>query len=297
MEQIKNFAVEVIGMTDEEAQSLFKEADDGNVTLKDDAIETLKQKDAKRMKEIARRTKEELKPEITAKHDEGYSKAKKEVLSKFEDDLRKKYGVESEKSGIDLIDDVVSNTKGSDDIKTHPDYLKLERSIQENYVPKDDYEKVNSDFENFKQGVEREKTISKVKNDARKVFRETNPMLSEDPTRAANQEEEFLRYFENFDYDVQEDGNHVIKKDGRRLENQNMNAVNFPEFVKKRTQDLFDIKEQNSKGGTGMDGSGGSSSTGEAWKTKDEFFKSYYKESDPDKRVKMMDKAKADGLV
>jgi len=293
MKQLKDLAVKAYNMTDEEVQSLFDKTDEGE-QLREDAVETLLKRDAESKKQIAKRIREELKPEMTSKFDEGYSKAKKESLEKFEKDLREKYGVESDKKGIDLIDDLVSMNKQSEDIKTHPDYIKLERKLQGEFIPKQDYEKVSTEFNEYKQAVARDKTISRVIEDARKIFRATNPILSSDPKRAANQESEFLKQFKGFDYELQDDGQHVIIKDGKRLENENMNAVSFPEYVKARTQDLFDIKQQGEKGGAGFTAPEGTSAN---FKTKEEFMSAYYKETDPDKRVKMMDTAKAKGIV
>ncbi len=294
MQQIKDLAVKVYGMTDDEVQSLFEKTDEGEQVLKEDAIEVLKQRDAKRMKEFARRAKEEQKPELTTKFDEGYSKAKKEVLKKFEEDLRGQFGLDSEKTGIELVQDIVSQVKESEDIKTHPEYIKLERRLQGEYIPKQKHDEIAQEFDMFKKNVERDKVIGKVIDDARKIFRETNPILSKDPKRAANQESEFLRQFRNYDYEVQEDGNHVIIKDGKRLENENMNAVGFPEFVKSRTKDLFDIQEQSEKGGAGVETPHGTSA---GFKTFEEFKTIYNRETDPAKRVKLMDAAKAKGLV
>lgn len=293
MKQIKDLAVEVYGMTDEEVQSLFDKTDDGEEVLKEDAIATLKKRDAQLKKELARRVKEEVKPELTAKHDEGYSKAKKEVLKRFEDEVREQFGIESDKTGVDLIQDAVAHLKESEDIKTHPDYIKLERQLQKEFVPKTEYEKVAGEFEQYKTAVSRDKVLGKVTEDARKIFRSSKPILSKDPARAANQEAEFLRQFRNFDYELQDDGQHVVIKDGKRLENDNMNAISFPEFVKSRTVQLFDIQEQDEKGGTGLKAPEAAST----FKNKDEFMSAYYKETDPDKRVKLMDAAKAKGIV
>ena len=293
MKQIKDLASKVFGMEDEEVQSLFEKTDDGE-TLRDDAVDLLLKRDAQIKKELAKRIKDESKPEQTAKFDEGYSKAKKEERKKFEDEVRQKFGVDSDKMGVELIEDIVSQAKGSNDIKTHPDYLKLERQIQSDYVPKSDYETVTQEYQGYKQSVEKEQTVGRVLEDARRIFREAKPVLSKDPKRAAKQEEDFLNRFRSYDYEVQDDGNHLVIKNGKRLENENMNAISFPELVKSQTVELFDIQEQETKGGAGFDTAGGSTAT---WKTTKDFYASYAKETDPTKRVQMMDTAKAKGLV
>lgn len=294
MNQIKDLAVKVFGMTDDEVQTLFEKTDEGDV-LKNDAIDLLTKRDADLKKELQKRLKDEHKVELTKKWDEAYSEAKKKERQKLEQEIKEKYGLDTDKFGVDLVDEIVSSlgTKTTD-IKTHPDYLKLERQLQSDFVPKTELEKAMSEFEGFKQTVQKEKVVGRVTEDARKIFRGLNPKLSEDAKRAANQEADFLRKLQSLDYELQEDGNHVILKDGKRLENENLNAIGFSDFVKTLTLEYFDVAEQPVKGGSGFQTQTGSVSQ---WKTKAEFMTDYSKETNPEKRIQMMDSAKAKGLV
>lgn len=298
-DQIKDFAVKVIGMTDDEVQSLFKKTDENDETLVDNFHEILAQKDGERIRKIKESINEAHKTELTTIHDKGYQKAAKQERQKLESEIREKFGVQSDKIGVDLVKDIVdakSQSTTTDDIKTHPDYIKLERKLNTEFVPKTDYDKVNETFEEFKKGVEKDKTVDKVKEDARKHFRGLNPILSKDPKRAANQEAEFLKKLENFDYQVQEDGNHLIMKDGQRLENQNMNPIPFSEFIKDKTLELFDVAAQGERGNSGVDGG---ASEGQAFTFKDvnDYDEKYNAETDPEKRVKLFEAAEKQGLI
>ena len=292
MKQINTFAVKVLGMTDEEVQSLYKKTDDGEAVLVDNFADILAKKDADRIASLERGYKEKQ----TELHDKGYQKAQKEVLGKFEKQIKEKYGFETDKMGVDLVDDLISQaSQGKEkpqDIKTHPDYIKLERQLQTDFVPKSKYEEITGEFDNFKQNVERNQVIGKVKEDARKVFRSLNPILSKDPKKAANQEAEFLSKLDTYDYQVQEDGNHVIIKNGNRLENDHKNPVIFSEFVKQKASDLYDFAEQSEKGNSGVDGGGSGSGSSMAFKDYDDFKSKYNKETNIETRVKMMDVAK-----
>jgi hypothetical protein len=293
-EQIKTLAVKVFGMTDDEAQSLFKKTDDGE-TLIENFTEILSQKDRDRITRIQ----EDHKNQLTELHDKGYKKAQKEVMPKFEQQIKEKYGYNTDKFGLELIDDLIAMNKGKggiDDVKTHPDYIKLERKIESEFIPKSMLDEKLTEFESFKKAVERDKTVGKVKDDARKVFRSLNPILSKDPKRASNQESEFLAKLDSFDYQVQEDGNHVILKDGKRIENENFNPVSFADFVKAKAADLYDFADQPIKGSSGID-NGGGSSVQFAWKDKTDFMSDYNKEFDTAKRVKMFEAAKEKGIV
>jgi hypothetical protein len=286
MEKFKSFAVKVMGMTDDEVAALYDA--DGKIT--EEAFDTLEQKD----KERIRRLRDAHKEDLTAKFNEGHAKAKREERSKYEDEIRQTFGVDSKAMGVDLIKEVMA--KGaSGDVKTHPDYLQLEKKLKEGYVPKEDYDVIKSEFDGFKSKVERDTILSRVKADARSRFHSLNPVLSKDPKRAANQETEFLRKLESYDYQLQPDGNHVIIKDGKRLENDNMNPVLFDELVKDLTLAFFDVQTQDQKGNSGVTKTTVSTTVG--FKDKEEFLNAYYKEDDFKKRAEMMKAAEAKGLV
>ena len=293
-DQFKSLAVKVYGMTDDEVQSLFEKTDDGE-QLKADVVDVLARKDAQLKKDLQKRLKDEHKTELTKKWDEAYSEAKKVERQKLEKEIKEKYGIETDKFGVDLVDEIIGQvSKKTDDIKTHPDYIKLERTLQNEYIPKTEYEKVKQEYDEFGRKVQRDKTLGRVTDDARNIFKGLNPMLSKDPKRAANQEADFLSKFHSFDYELQDDGNHVIIKDGKRLENQNMNAISFPELVKTMASELFDFADQDEKGAPGVQTQTVGTTT---WKSKEDFMASYGKETDPAKRIQMMDTAKAKGLV
>jgi hypothetical protein len=292
-EQIKTLAVKVFGMTDDEAQSLFK-TDGEKETLADNFADLLSKKDQERISRIQG----EFKNKLTEMHDTGYKKAQKEVLTKAEKEIKEKYGYETDKPLPDLVSDLVEMNKGkgvNTDIKTHPEYIKLERSLQNEFVPKAKLDEVNSTFESFKKQVERDKVISVVKEDARKAFRSLNPVLSKDPAKAANQEAKFLSELDSFDFQVQPDGNHVIMKGGERLENENLNPVNFGDFIKSRASQLYDFAEQSTKGNSGVDGTGHSSVT--AFKDHNDFHLRYTAETDTAKRVELFSLAEKQGLI
>jgi len=293
-EQIKTLAVKVFGMTDDEAQSLFTKTDDGE-QISEKFIDILSKKDRERLDRIQ----ESLKPQLSEMHDKGFKKAQKEILSKVEKEVKEKYGYETDKPLTELIDDLVSMNKnkgGIEDIKTHPDYIKLERSLQSEYIPKDKFEELTTEFEGFKTRIQREAVMNKVKEDARSVFRQLNPILSKDPKKASNQEAEFLSKLESFDYQVQEDGNHVIFREGNRLENQNLNPIAFNEFIKEKASTLFDFAEQDVKGNSGVDGPGAGASV-VRFADEADFLSKYRIEQDPEKRIALYKSAQKQGIV
>ncbi len=286
MKQLKDFALKVIGMSEEEVQQLYNA--DGELT--EEAFSTLAQRDKDRIKRI----REEHKEELTQKFNEGHAKAKKEERSRYEEEIRKQFKVETDAKGVDLIKEVMSQGN-KEDVRTHPDYLALEKKLQTEYIPKEDYTVVKGEYESFRAQVERNQVLNRVKEDARKIFHQLNPVLPKDKQRAANQEKEFLRRFESFDYQLQPDGNHVIIKEGKRLENENMNPVLFADLVKESTLSMFDVQEQDARGAAGVEPKGGGQQ--KKYEDKATFLDQFSNESDPAKRVEMWNAAKAQGLV
>lgn len=287
MEKFKTFAVKVMGMTDDETAALLDA--DGNIT--EDAFDVLARKDRDRFVRLNDAHREEL----TQKFNDGHAKAKKEERKKYEDEIRDTFGVDSKAMGIDLIKDVLA--QGSkDDVKRHPDYIALERKLQSEYIPKEDYEVVKGEFDSFKTKVERDTVMSRVKQDGRSLFHAMNPVLSKDSKRRMNQEGEFLSKLESFNYQLQDDGNHlVLDSNGKRVTNENMNPVSFQDFVKEKTLAYFDVMDQQPAGNSSTSTSATTSKT--RYENSAAFFKAWNNESDPAKASKMYEDAKQQGLI
>jgi len=258
-------------------------SDDG-VTVKENALEELLRLDSERIKS-ARQLSKERESEL---HDKGYKKAQAETLSKFEQSLKEQFGVDTASQGLELVKDIIAkiskDTNLDDDkVKLHPLYVSLERKLGSDYVAKAEYEKLNGDFEGYKSNMEKEKVMGVVKADALKSFRGLRPVLSKDPAKAINQESDFLAKLGNFDYEIQADGSHIIKVDGKRMENSQGHPVLFNEFVKSQAERYFDFEVQGDKGGSGNRNEPNQKVT--IPQNKQEYLLAITNESDPQKRV------------
>lgn len=293
IDQLKTLAVKVLGMTDDEWQSLIEKTDEGE-TLKPDAINTLVKKDQERMK----RFKEDHKTELTAKYNDGYNESKKKERQKFEEEIKAEFGLDSKNFGVELVKEIVSLNKESkpQDIKTHPDYLKLEKSLQNDFVPKTKFDEVNTEFEHFKSRIEKERVFSQVDRDALNILDSLNPQLPQDAKKAVNLKNLFLRQIkEGYDFQPQEDGNHLILKGEKRLENENMNPIAFADFIKDKAAELFDFKVQSGKANSGVESpQGGADAT---FTNRSEFFQAWNSAETEEEKVKIFEKGKAAGFV
>ena len=290
MDFLKDFAVKVLNLTDEQfAETVYSDVE--KQTLKDDALQQLLNKDAERIK-AAKAIAKERETEL---HDKGYKKAQAESLSKFEKEIKEQFQVpDSTSQGVDLIKEIIAkiskDTNLDDDkVKLHPLYVSLEKQMKEKYIGKEEYDNVMQEFEGFKKGVEREKIMYSVKSDAVKVFRSLKPVLPSDPVKATNLENKFLAEFDTFDYQVQADGSHIILIDGRRLENAQGHPVSFADFVKQRADMYFEFEQQSGKGNAGNSG-GGAGSGGQITMPKDEqqYMEMLALETDPQKQIALV---------
>lgn len=294
-DQFNNLVGKILNIPNEQILADFYESD--GTTLKADAIDRLAQLDADRIKAI----KEANKSKLTEMHDTGYSKGKAEALAKYENDLRTEFGVENkELKGIDLIKEVVAkNAKVEIDeekIKLHPRYLELERKLTNDYMPKAEYERTKAEFDAFKTQIEMSKVNSVIKEDAVKVFLSLNPVLSKDANKAVNQQKDFVEKLLAYQFEIQSDGNHIIKQGDKRLENANGHPVSFADFVKSEADKYFDFEVQSDRGNGGNknNGSGGSGGgTVKVPQTLEEYNEALANESDPKKAVELMNAWKA----
>lgn len=197
---------------------------------------------------------------------QGYNKANAEIMTKFEDGLKNKFGVKSDKTGQELVDLIVaeqaekagSGEVTEDTIRRSKIYLDLESKA------KKDVETLTSDFEKqineIKSSHDYEKTFSNVQQKALQVFNGLNPVLPEEELVKTNQVNNFINSLKN-DYKFEEQGDRtvVLDKDGKVLLDPHGNSRSFEDVVKERASGLFVFKVNNGGSGAGNgNGNGGS---------------------------------------
>ena len=243
------FLTKAYNKTEDEINALIFNGDE----VKDTALQSLIDLDALKVSKF--------KNEQTKMFDNGYKKAQKEVLTDYEKKVKESLSFESDLAGDDFIESLKSEFEKSkasagkskltdDDVKKHPVFIDFEKRAK-----KEKEEAIaakENEFTHFKTGIERTNKLSIVKTKAVDVFTSLNPILSKVPAIAENQKKMFLREFDNFGYEIAEDGDIVILNEkGERLENKNSYPITFPEFVKTKAESLFEFAVQDAKGGTG----------------------------------------------
>ena len=214
---------------------------------------------------------------------DGFKKAKSEVLTDFEKGLKEKFGIESDKTGLELVEEVVSKKseggQGSDvtedAIKRSKVFQDMESNLKKQITTvKTEYEtKINE----IQDGYKAEQTFSNVSQKALQIFNGLNPILPQNKTVADNQVKFFVNSLKDFKFDVQDERIVVMDKDGKVLEDGHGNSRSFEDIVKETASGLFEFKANNGGSGSGNGGQGqggsGSSYAGNVPKTFEELEK------------------------
>lgn len=214
---------------------------------------------------------------------DGFKKAKSEVLTDFEKGLKEKFGVESDKTGLELVEELVSKkSEGGqggdlteDSIKRSKVFQDMESNLKKQITTvKTEYEtKINE----IQDGYKAEQTFSNVSQKALQIFNGLNPILPQNKTVADNQVKFFVNTLKDFKFDVQDERIVVMDKDGKVLEDGHGNSRSFEDIVKETASGLFEFKANNGGSGSGNGGQGqggsGSSYAGNVPKTFEELEK------------------------
>ena len=214
---------------------------------------------------------------------DGFKKAKSEVLTEFEKGLKEKFGIESDKTGLELVEEVVSKkSEGGqggdvteDAIKRSKVFQDMESNLKKQITTvKTEYEtKINE----IQDGYKAEQTFSNVSQKALQIFNGLNPILPQNKTVADNQVKFFVNTLKDFKFDVQDERIVVMDKEGKVIEDGHGNSRSFEDIVKETASGLFEFKANNGGSGSGNGGQGqggsGSSYAGNVPKTFEELEK------------------------
>ena len=245
---------------------LFK---DGETELSEDQQKEILQKlldeDAKRVEAIKKSV--DTKPAFQ----DGFKKAQGEILTKFEKDLKEKFGLESDKMGLELVEELVSKkSEGGqggdvteDAIKRSKVFQDMESNLKKQVTTvKTEYEtKINE----IQDGYKAEKTFSNVSQKALQIFNGLNPILPQNKTVADNQVKFFVNSLKDFKFDVQDERIVVMDKDGKVIEDGHGNSRSFEDIVKETASGLFEFKANNGGSGSGNGGQQGQGGSGSSY--------------------------------
>jgi len=221
---------------------------DADGQLKPDAFDIIKKEDAARVARIRKEGK-----------DEGHGQAKRETLEAFEKAVKEKFGIDSDKTGIELIAQLLEE-KGKpgeitdEQVTSHRLYLNLKE--EQSKAVKEATKALQKQFDDFKTGVENEKVNTQVEKKALEIFDGLKPILSSDPAKAAKQKEIFVKQLLAGKYRI--DGERIIllKEDGTDLVDEHGNRIDFTKHVTDVAGTYYDFEQAGGKGSPGGQSSG-----------------------------------------
>lgn len=198
------------------------------------------------------------------KLDEKFKAGQRTKAQEFEKLLKETFGIDSDKEGSELISDISEQlskkAKGKDskdltddDVKKHAAFVRMEGEYKKKIA---DLQKEHTDKLNSLQAESKRKDIfARVSQKALEQFEAMNPVLSDEPKRAAAQRQLLLEKLEGYDFEEVED-KFIISKDGKVAENSFGHKLEFEDLVKSTAEQYFDFKvatDRSSAAASGAD--------------------------------------------
>jgi hypothetical protein len=269
--KLNGFLSKTLKMDDEELASLYNEA--GELT----SLTAAEQADTARVTKL--------------KEDQAsqYKRGQKEVASKMEAQLKDKFGVDSDLTGVELVDFILTTElekvkgKGDEDITAHPEYLKLKSESDRMLKAKDkEWQKKIEDLE-LKHA--RESMFSKVKERAFAELDNLRPILPEDAKKAQKWKEKYIEDLRAYDF-TEQDGMFVVLKDGKPLQDSHGYNKSFADLVKETAAEIFDFQTAESRSSAANQQT---QSNFAAPRNEDEFIQKMREAKTPEEQAKVME--------
>ena len=269
--KLNGFLSKTLKMDDEELASLYNEA--GELT----SLTAAEQADTARVTKL--------------KEDQAsqYKRGQKEVASKMEAQLKDKFGVDSDLTGVDLVDFILTTElekvkgKGDEDITAHPEYLKLKSESDRMLKAKD--KEWQKKIEEIETKHTRESMFAKVKDRAFAELDNLRPILPEDAKKAQKWKEKYIEDFRAYDF-TEQDGMIVVLKDGKPLQDSHGYNKSFADLVKETAAEIFDFQTAESRSSAANQQT---QSNFAAPRNEDEFIQKMREAKTPEEQAKVME--------
>ena len=209
---------------------------------------------------------------FTTEKQQQFNRGIKEGAEKIENALKEKYAVESDLKGSDLIDQILvkqveeAKVAGTKDITKHPDYIKLESSVDKKLKDRD--KEWQTKLETREREFGREKLFEKIKDKALVNLESRKPLLPSDPKKSQVWKETYLNELKSGNYQESDDGTPIVlDKEGNVLKDSHGNPITFDEFEKSVSDKYFEYPKSENRSSSGNQSPTGQTGNGEV-KTK-----------------------------
>jgi len=190
-----------------------------------------------------------------------YNRGLKEAATKFEKEIKTKYEVESDLVGVELVDSIVlskvEETKGAGkDITKHPEMLKARADWEKEQKKRDDgwQEKLDAKDKEFTRAI----LLDKVKSKGLVLLDELNPILNDEPQKAAQWKQVFINDLTSNNFQEHDGDFIVLDKEGNPLKDAHGYDRKFKEFHKEIADKYFSYQKAEERSSSGnKDSTGG----------------------------------------
>ena len=262
----------------------------------DDFLTTLADWDATKVATIKTEADNALKTKVVD--------AKKSKAAEIENLIKQKSGIALEKSGNELIDELIEKLKTpidpskidyskipDDVVKKHPAFLQVEKLA----LTDDKLKELRGTIEaELVSSFQKKQTLSDVQSKALAYLTNANVVKAQNETVHANRLNAFLNSFSDYQYQTNGDDILVLDHDGKRVENKHGHPVKFQDFIKQNAESWFEFQQSQNRSSAGTNNTGGQSGETMVFKNSTDFYQKLREvANDPDKIKALSDAWKA----
>jgi len=258
LEILLGLLTKTLNLSEDEIKSLILK-EDSEDELKEDVVQILLAKDADRISQI--------KSKHTDESQNQYKRGIRETAEKFENDIKRIFGIESDLQGEELLAEVKSKLpEGSgegdeltdDKVKAHPLYIALQNE------KKKEIDQIKADhqieLETAKGEYDTTLLHNRVVETGVSKIKSKNPILPEDATKAQARLSVVGQKLNEYSWKADGDTLIPVDEKGHQLVDGHNNPITFDDIVENIGSTYFDFEEGD--GGAGGSGSGGGNGTG-----------------------------------
>ena len=197
----------------------------------------------------------ELDAERVAKYkkenNDQYKRGIKEGASNIEKEVKEKYELDSDLLGVDLVDHLVvkkieeAKAAGTKDITKHPEFIKLQVSIEKQLKERDKEWEVK--LAEKEKEFNKAKLFEKVREKALLNLKARNPILPQDPRKSMAWEEVYLNELAKGNYMDNGEGLVVLNPEGTPLTSAHGKPITFDEYETEIADKYFEYPVSESR--------------------------------------------------
>ena len=278
-EILHGLLTQAYGLNEEGVSSLYNE---DKSELKPDALDHLLNIDKERIAKI--------KPDEKKIREEAYGRATREVMTNYEKQIREKYGVTSDKQGIELIEDLVAEFRKDGDgsgmtddqikkSKLFLDYTEKHRLEKQGVI--DDYE---GRLSKLKSEVDERESWYQAKDGALKLLDSLKPILPEGKEDVWKQI--FLDSVRKVNRVVRDGSLVLLDDEGNDLQDGHGHRISFDQKVKEIADGIFTYQKGEDRGTPAYKANPGGT-TKFTFTSEQDYLKQDAEEKDPQVRIAM----------